>query len=64
MTPFEAELQRRKLAATFGPTAALANTGDYFFKKGGAGPLQKAFAKDTAALANLIPGYLKDRQYE
>jgi hypothetical protein len=56
MTPLEAELLRRQVAATYGPTAALGNVGDYFFKKGGAGPLQKAFSKDTAALTKMIPG--------
>ena len=56
MTPFEAELLRRSVSSTYGPTAALGNVGDYFFKKGGAGPLQKEFAKDTARLTKLIPG--------
>ena len=54
MTPLEAELLRRQVAATYGPTAALGNVGDYFFKKGGAGPMQKAIAKDTASLTKMI----------
>ena len=56
MTPFEAELLRRSVSSTYGPTATLGNIGDYFFKKGGAGPMQKAIGKDTASLVNMIPG--------
>jgi hypothetical protein len=56
MTPLEAELTRRAIAAQYGPTAAVANVGDYLFKKGGAGPVQKMIGKDTATLANMIPG--------
>ena len=59
MTPFEAERLRRQIAATYGPTATLGNVGDYLFKKGGAGPMQKAIAKDSASLVNLIPGLSK-----
>lgn len=29
---------------------------DYLFKKGGAGPMQKAIGKDTASLLKMIPG--------
>ena len=29
---------------------------NYFFKKGGAGPMQKAIGKDTASLLKMIPG--------
>jgi len=56
MTPLQAELTRRAIAAQYGPTAALADVGDYFFKKGGAGPMQKAIGKDAASLVKLIPG--------
>jgi hypothetical protein len=56
MTPLEAELIRRQIGSTYGPTATLGNVGDYFFKKGGAGPMQKAIGKDTASLVKMIPG--------
>lgn len=56
MTPFEAEQLRKALAQKYGATAKLADVGDYFFKKGGAGPVQKAFGKDTAHLVKAIPG--------
>ena len=56
MSPFEAELLRRALAQQYGPTATLGNVGDYFFKKGGAGPMQKVMGKDVASLAKMIPG--------
>ena len=56
MTPFEAELQRRALTDKYRATAKVADVGDYFFKKGGAGPLQKTFGKETAQLVRMIPG--------
>lgn len=59
MTPFEAELQRRAIASTYGPTATVGNIGDYFFKKGGAGKMQKVISRDTAELLNAIPGVSK-----
>ena len=59
MSPSEYALLQDALKTKYGATANLANVGDYFFKKGGAGPVQKMFAKDTASLANLIPGVSK-----
>lgn len=56
MTPFEAEQIRQALTQKYGATAKLADVGDYFFKKGGAGPVQKAFGRDTAHLVKAIPG--------
>ena len=56
MTPLEAELIRRQIGSTYGPTATLGNVGDYFFKKGGAGPMQKEMGKDAASLVKMIPG--------
>ena len=56
MTPFEAAQIQKLIAQQYGPTANLANVGDYFFKKGGAGPVQKAFGRDTAHLVKAVPG--------
>ena len=54
MTPFEAEQIRQALTQKYGATAKLADVGDYVFKKGGAGPVQKAFGRDTAHLVKAI----------
>ena len=56
MTPLEALLHQQAIRQKYGATAALANTGDYFFKPGAAGPLQKAIGKDVAGLVSHIPG--------
>ena len=56
MTPFEAQQIQQLLTQKYGATAKLANVGDYFFKSGAAGPLQKAAANDIYSLTKSIPG--------
>lgn len=56
MTPFEAQQIQQLLAQKYGATATLANVGDYFFKPGAAGPVQKTFANDMYSLTKSIPG--------
>lgn len=56
MTPFEKEQLLKALSQKYGATANLANVGDYFFKPGAAGPVQKAFANDMYSLTKSVPG--------